>query len=166
MSEDIYSSDPTRRSANSGRNREVKFGSTPESRTKSTPSTFGPQASPYLTREDINVILIEARKVESFVYIDIRPPYPEEMAIKPCPTNYTPPIFPKFEGVARNAREHIRRYVDSLAAHFHDHEPRLREFSKPPEGWAFAWYTSLSPGSVLNCNVLKWLEFRRWWINI
>ena len=128
------------------------MGPPPNQEQKAPYQHFGPQASPYLTKEDIDVILIEARKVESFVYIDIRPPYPKEMAIKPCPTNYTPPIFPKFEGVARNAREHIRRYVDSLAAHFHDHELRLREFSKSLEGWAFAWYTSLSPGSVLNCN--------------
>lgn len=56
------------------------------------------------------------------------------MAIKPYPTNYTPSILPKYDGVARNAREHIKRYVDFLAAYSHDHELRLREFFKSLEG--------------------------------
>jgi len=50
----------------------------------------------------------------------------------------------------RNAREHIRRYVDALTAHSHDHELRLREFSKSLEGQAFTWYTSLLQESVLS----------------
>ena len=31
-----------------------------------------PQAFPYLTREDVAAILLEARKAESFAYIDTR----------------------------------------------------------------------------------------------
>lgn len=94
--------------------------------------------------------MLEAKKVESSTYIDTRPPYPEEMARKPYPTNYTPPIFPKYDGVVGNAREHIKMYVDALTAHSHGHKLRLKEFSKFLEGRAFAWYTSLSPGSVLS----------------
>nr|POF02447.1 hypothetical protein CFP56_28057 [Quercus suber] len=54
----------------------------------------GPQASPYLTKEDIAAILLEARKAESSAYIDTRP-CPEEMARKSYPSNYTSLIFPK-----------------------------------------------------------------------
>ena len=88
----------------------------------------------------------------SHIYIDMRSPYPEEMAIKPYPTNYTPPIFPKYDGMVGNAREHIKRYMDALTAHSYDHELRLMEFSKSLEGRAFTWHTSLLPGSVLSWN--------------
>ena len=74
------------------------------------------------------------------------------MARKPYPANYTPPIFPKYDGMVRNAKEHIMRYVDALTTHSHDHELRLREFSKSLEGRAFTWYTSLLPGSILSWN--------------
>lgn len=83
-----------------------------------------------MTREDIAVILLEAKKAKSFVYIDTRPPYHEEMARNPYLANYTPPIFHKYDGTNRNAREHIKRYVDALIAYSRDHELRLREFSK------------------------------------
>lgn len=76
----------------------------------------------------------------------------EEVARKPYPANYMPLIFPKYDGVARNAKEHIRRYVDSLMAHSHDHELRLREFFESLEGCACTWYTSLSLGSVVSWN--------------
>lgn len=117
-----------------GETERSNLGPPPNQEQKALHQHFEPQASPYLTKEYIAIILIEARKVESFVYIDTRPPYPKEMAIKPYPTNYTPSIFPKYDGIARNAKEHIRRYVDSLAAYSHDHELRLTEFSKSLEG--------------------------------
>ncbi|KAK9986904.1 hypothetical protein SO802_031855 [Lithocarpus litseifolius] len=112
-----------------------------------------PQGSPYLTKEDISIILFEAKKIDSTIYVDTRPPYPEEVAGKPYPVNYTH-IFPKYDGMPGNAREHIRQYVDALMAHSYDHELRLREFSKPLEGRAFTWYTSLALGSVLSWNDL------------
>jgi len=56
--------------------------------------------------------LFEAKKLESVVYIDTGPPYLEEIARRPYPANYTPPIFPKYDGMTWNASEHIRRYVD------------------------------------------------------
>ena len=74
------------------------------------------------------------------------------MARKFYPTNYTPPIFPKYHGMVGNAREHIRRHVNVLIAHSHDHELRLRKFSKSLDGRAFTWYTSLLPGSILSWN--------------
>ena len=98
--------------------------------------------------------MFEAKKMESAVYVDTRPPYPEEIAGKLYPANYTPPIFPKYDGITGNAREHIRRYVDALTAHSHDHELRLREFSRSLKGQAFTLYTSLAPGSVLSWNDL------------
>ena len=52
----------------------------------------GPQGSPYLIKEDIYAILFEPKKMESVVYVDTRPPYPEEIARKPYPANYTSPI--------------------------------------------------------------------------
>ena len=64
------------------------------------------------------------------VYIDTRPSYLEEVAKKPYPTNYTSLIFLKHDGVAGNTKEHIQRFMDSLMAHSHDHELRLREYSK------------------------------------
>ena len=67
-----------------------------------------------MTKEDIHAILFEAKKMESAVYVDTRSPYPKEIARKPYPTNYTPPIFPKYDGITENAREHIRQYVDAL----------------------------------------------------
>lgn len=73
------------------------MGPPPNQEQKAPYQHFGPQASPYLTKEDIDVILIEARKVESFVYIDIRPPYPKEMAIKPCPTTTRLLFFPNLK---------------------------------------------------------------------
>ena len=112
----------------------------------------GPQTSPYLTGEDITAILFKAKKVKSIVYINTRPPYPEEVAGRLYPVNCTPPIFPKYNGMVGNTREHIRKYVDALTAHSHDHELRLKEFSKSLEGRAFIWYTSLAPGSVLSWN--------------
>ena len=92
--------------------------------------------------------------MENAVYIDTRPPYPEEIARKPYPANYMPSIFPWYDGITRNAREHIRWYVDVLTAYSHDHELRLKEFSKSLEDRAFTWYTSLAPGSVLSWNDL------------
>ena len=112
----------------------------------------GPRESPYLTREDITTILFEAKKVESAIYIDTMPPYSEEVASKPYPTNYTPLIFPKYDGMAGNAKKHIRQYVDALTAHSYDHKLKLREFSKSLEGHAFTWYTCLAPGLVLSWN--------------
>ena len=85
-----------------------------------------------MTREDITAILLEAKEVE----IDMRPPYLEEMARKPYPTNYIPPIFPKYDDVVGNAKKHIRRYVDALIAHSYEHELRLKKFSKSLEGHA------------------------------
>ena len=60
--------------------------------------------------------------MESAVYIDTKPPYLEEIARKPYPANYTPPIFPKYDSIKGNAREHIRQYVNALTTHSHDHE--------------------------------------------
>ena len=82
----------------------------------------GPQGSPFLTREDIHAVLFEAKKMESAVYIDTKPPYLEEIARKPYPANYTPPIFPKYDSIKGNAREHIRQYVNALTTHSHDHK--------------------------------------------
>ena len=92
--------------------------------------------------------------MESAVYIDTRPPYLEEIVGKPYPANYTPPIFLKYNGIMGNIREHIRRNVDALTTHSHDHEPRFREFSKSLESKAFTWYTSLAPRSILSWNDL------------
>nr|POF20749.1 hypothetical protein CFP56_65277 [Quercus suber] len=103
-------------------------------------------------KEDIAAIVLKARKPKSSAYIDTWPYYPEEMTRKPYPTNYTPPIFPKYNGMIRNAKEHIRRYVDTMIAYSNDRELRLREFSKSLEGCAFTWYTSLFPRSVLSWN--------------
>ena len=114
----------------------------------------GPQGSHYLTKEDIHAILFKDKKMESAVYVDTRPSYPKEIAGKPYPANYTPPIFPRYDCITGNAREHIRWYVDALTSHSHDQELRLREFSKSLEGRAFTWYTSLTPGSVLSWNDL------------
>lgn len=88
----------------------------------------GPWGSPYLTKEDIFAILFEAKKAESTVYIDTRPPYSKEVAGKSYPANDTPLIFPKYDGIAGNTREHIKKYVDALTAHSYDHELRLKEF--------------------------------------
>ena len=90
-----------------------------------------------MTRENISAILFEAKKLESDVYVDSRPPYPKEIAERPCLANYTPPIFPKYDSMTGNAREHIRRYVNALTAYSYDHGLRLREFSKLLEGRAF-----------------------------
>ena len=114
----------------------------------------GPQGSPYSTKEDIFAISFKAKKLESVVYVDTRPPYPKEIVGKPYPANYTPPIFPKYDGMTGNAREHIKQYVDALIAHSHDYELRFREFSNSLEGRAFTWNTSLAPRSFLSWNNL------------
>ena len=72
--------------------------------------------------------------MESAVYVDTRPPYPKEIAGKSYPANYTHLIFPKYDGITGNTREHIRRYANALTAHSHDHKLRLKEFSKSLEG--------------------------------
>ena len=54
-----------------------------------------------------------AKKAESTVYVNTRPPYFEEVAGKRYPINYTSPIFPKYDRMVGNTREHIRRYVDA-----------------------------------------------------
>ena len=107
-----------------------------------------------MSKEDIFATLFKAMKLESAVYVDTRPPYPEEIPRIPYLANYTLPIFPKYDGMTVNAREHIRRYVDALIAHSHDHKLRLRVFSKSLEGRAFTGYTSLALGSVLSWNDL------------
>ena len=94
----------------------------------------GPQGSPYLTNEDIHAILFEVKKMESVVYVDTRPLYPKEIARKPYLANYTTPKFTKYNCITWNARKHIKRYVDALTAHSHDHDLRLRKFSKSLEG--------------------------------
>ena len=73
---------------------------------KAPPQPEGPRASPYLTKEDIAAILLEARKAKSSAYIDTRPPYAEEMARKPYHANYTPLIFPKYDGMCRHSILH------------------------------------------------------------
>ena len=90
-----------------------------------------------MTRENIHAIMLEAKKMESVVYVDIWPPYREEIVGKPYHANYTPPIFPKYDGITGNTREHIKQYVDALTTHSHDHELRLREFFKSLESQAF-----------------------------
>ena len=75
--------------------------------------------------------------MESVVYVNTRPLYPEEIVGKPYPANYTPHIFLKYDGIIGNAREHIRRFIDVPIAHSHDHKLRLRECSKSLEGRAF-----------------------------
>ena len=75
--------------------------------------------------------------MESVVDVDTRLLYLEEIVGKPYPTNYTPPIFPKYDGLEGNDREHIRQYVDALTAYSHSHKLRLKEFSKSLEGQAF-----------------------------
>ena len=92
--------------------------------------------------------------METAVYVDTRPPYPKEIVGKHYLANYASHIFPKYDGMTRNARKHIRRYVDTLAAHSHNYELRLREFSNSLKGWAFTWYASLAPGLVLSWNDL------------
>lgn len=81
--------------------------------------------------------MLEARKGETSIYIDTWPPSPKKMARKPYPTNYTPFILPKYDGMVGNVREHIMRYVDALTADSHDHKLRLREFSKSLKDQAF-----------------------------
>nr|POE45832.1 hypothetical protein CFP56_75818 [Quercus suber] len=82
---DIHSSDPTGRPSTLRRDRKVNQCSTSnprsasQSRLESTLQPDKPQASPYLTREDVAAILLEARKAESSAYIDIRPFHLEEM---------------------------------------------------------------------------------------
>nr|POF01938.1 hypothetical protein CFP56_06391 [Quercus suber] len=115
----------------------------------------GPRGSPYLTREDITAILFEAKKVENTVYIDTKPPYSKEISSKPYLANYTPPTFPKYDGMAGNARKHIRRYIDALTAHSYDHELRIREFSKSLEGHAFTWYHKRCDHHAMDCYALK-----------
>ena len=112
----------------------------------------GPRGSPYLTKEDIFAILFKVKKAKNTVYIDTRPPYSKEVASKPYPANYTLHIYPKYDGMARNTREHIRWYVEALTAHSYYHVLRLREFYKSLEGYAFTWYISLALGSVLSWN--------------
>ena len=92
--------------------------------------------------------------MESTAYVDTKPSYPKEIVGKPCLVNYTPPIFPRYDGMTGNAREHIERYINAPTARFHDHELRLRDFFKSLEGQAFTWYTCLALGSVLSWNDL------------
>ena len=94
--------------------------------------------------------MFEAKKAESTVYVDTKPPYSEEVAGKPYPVNYTPSIFPKYDGIAGNPREHIKQYIDALTAHSYDHELRLKEFSKSIEGRAFTWYIGFALRSILS----------------
>jgi hypothetical protein len=44
--------------------------------------------------------------------------------------------------------------VDALTAHAHDHDLRMKEFSKLLEGCAFSWYASLALGFVFGWNDL------------
>ena len=97
----------------------------------------GPQGSPYLTKEDISVILFKAKKMASTIYVDTKPPYSKKVAGKAYLVNYTPLIIPNYDGMTGNAREHIRWYVDALTAHSHNHELRLKEFSQSLKGRAF-----------------------------
>ena len=76
------------------------------------------------------------------------------MAQKPYSANYTSPMFPKYDRRTGNAKEHMRCFVDVLTAHSHDHDLRMKEFSKSFEGHTFSWYASLAPGSRFGWNDL------------
>ena len=71
-------------------------------------------------------------------YVDVRSPYPEVVARKPYPANYISPMFLKYDRRTSNAKEHVRCFVDTLTAHTHDHDLRMKEFSKSLEGRAFS----------------------------
>ena len=44
--------------------------------------------------------------------------------------------------------------MDALTVHAHDHNLRMKEFSKSLEGCSFSWYASLAPGSMFRWNDL------------
>ena len=48
----------------------------------------------------------------------------------------------------------MRCFVDVLTAHSHDHDLRMKEFSKSFEGCTFSWYASLALGSRFGWNDL------------
>jgi hypothetical protein len=81
---------------------------------------------------------LEARRIEDSPYVDVRPLYPEVVAQKPYPANYISPMFPKYDGRTGNTKEHVRRFVDALTVHAHNHDLRKKEFSKSLERRAFS----------------------------
>ena len=117
--EDIHSSDPIRRPTTSGKDREVKCSSTSEPRAEGNLLEATRVLQPFCLRLERWRVLLRLHKtlgrwLESLI---------------PLTTHLV--IFPKYNGMIGNTKEHIRRYVDVLTAHTH-----------VLEGWAFTWYTS------------------------
>lgn len=64
-------------------------------------------------------------------------------------------MFLKYDGKTCNAKEHVRGFVDALTVHSHDHDLRMKDFSKSLEGCTFSWYASLALGSVFGWSDLS-----------
>lgn len=80
--------------------------------------------------------------------LNLRPPYPASITMKPYPAGYTVPNFQKFDGQKGNIIEHIARFVDAMGPYAHSPELCLREFSKSLTDSAYNWYLNLKPGSI------------------
>lgn len=52
----------------------------------------------------------------STINLDLKPPYPSEIAATPYPAGYVVPHLQMFDGRKWNSHEHIMRFLDSMGA--------------------------------------------------
>ena len=96
-----------------------------------TPSSSEPKWTMDLIKEHVRSLVQQERPSSCYIpELDLRPPYPVEIASLPYPQGYVVPKFLRFDGKKGNAREHIQKFVDALGIHGYDINLRLREFSK------------------------------------
>lgn len=70
----------------------------------------------FMTRFQVEVVLKKRKEKASgsMIELDLKPPYPSIIEMKPYQLGYVAPRFKKFYGIRGNTCEHIIRFLDSV----------------------------------------------------
>lgn len=70
----------------------------------------------------------KGRAFSTVTCLNLRPPYPAMIVMKPYPVGHTVPKFENFGVYKGNTREHLAPFIDSMGPFSHDTVLCLREF--------------------------------------
>lgn len=118
-----------------------------------------------MTRTEEEVML-KREKEKAYVTkicLDLKPPYPAELAAKPYPIAICSGHLEKFDACKGNTRELVVPFLDLMAAFAHNADLCLGEFSKPLNGRMYTWYVNLKPGSIDDWKHLVSLSTSNFW---
>ncbi|XWS75751.1 hypothetical protein CRYUN_Cryun01aG0118900 [Craigia yunnanensis] len=87
-------------------------------------------AQDFVTKEELQKLLVQKNKSLSFSKFDLKLPYPTSVATEPYPKDYTSPKFKQFNGKTSDAREHVMKFVETLSIARLDDDLKWKEFSK------------------------------------